>query len=561
MATLAAIIDRYRDEIMNRWAAEAQKAAAARGLSQPELRSALALYLSSLGGLESATEQLQQHLQSYVASRIRQGFDVSEVVEEFTLLEQCFNSLRESMRPADQPSEADREHLSTSIQRTIVWVTELFHEHLQLDEQREKRYLRLLQAVADEALRAPEAPFTSRLGEVLELVMEAMGAEAASLLLYDPEADRLLTASSAGAAGGELEQFAISHDRYSLDGPIASYEEHTALADVATNEPTVSDSLRHSGLHSLLRIRLPPYRKLLGVLYIGLREERRFTPREVRRVEALGDRLMLQLDNAKLYAELFDRIEDLQIESQLREQFVAILAHDLRGPLSVAKVLSQLLLRYPERLDQRRELAIRIEHNLDRIERMIRDLLDVSRVRAGKRLPLRLDWCDLGAVAEEVVEELSAAHGARFGLVAPETVRGIWSSEELRRALWNMGVNAIKYGARDTPITVQVERTRRGARVSVHNLGKPIPAEDQARLFDLYSTLRTRARPGGGWGLGLALVRACAEAHGGKAEVQSGEAGTTFSIDLPADSRPIQPSARGEERAGTSGDGDPHTTT
>jgi signal transduction histidine kinase len=192
---------------------------------------------------------------------------------------------------------------------------------------------------------------------------------------------------------------------------------------------------------------------------------------------------------------------------------------------------------------------------------MIRDLLDVSRVRAGKRLPLRLDACDLGAVAEEVVEELSAARGARFELVVPETVRGVWSSEELRRALWNMGVNATKYGALDRPITVRVERTRDGARVAVHNFGKPIAPEDLGGLFDLYSTLRASPRPGGGWGLGLALVRACAEAHGGTVNVESSEeAGTTFSIELPADSRPFQLIPSGDERAGAPTGGAPHAT-
>jgi signal transduction histidine kinase len=175
------------------------------------------------------------------------------------------------------------------------------------------------------------------------------------------------------------------------------------------------------------------------------------------------------------------------------------------------------------------------------MDRMIRDLLDVSRVRAGQRLPLRLEDCDLGAVAQEVIEDLSATHGHRFELAKHEVVRGIWSHDELHRALCNLGTNAVKYGGSDRPITIRVERTPGGARASVHNFGNPIPLEKQARLFDLYSRLREGS--GTGWGLGLALVRACAEAHGGKAAIgeSSEEAGTTFTIDLPSDSRPFQP--------------------
>jgi signal transduction histidine kinase len=251
----------------------------------------------------------------------------------------------------------------------------------------------------------------------------------------------------------------------------------------------------------------------------------------------------------KAYGDYFDQssqvlrqqVEELGIERDLRERFVSILAHDLRGPLSAAKMSAELMIRRMEGAEEKGGLARRIERNLDRMDRMIRDLLDVSRVRAGQRLPLRLDRCDLGAVAEEVIEELSATHGHRFELTRHEAVSGVWSHDELHRALCNLGANAVKYGVSDRPITTRVERTAGGARASVHNFGNPIPPEKRGRLFDLYA--RLREGPGTGWGLGLALVQACAEAHGGQAAIgeSSEEAGTTFTIDLPADSRPFQP--------------------
>jgi signal transduction histidine kinase len=255
----------------------------------------------------------------------------------------------------------------------------------------------------------------------------------------------------------------------------------------------------------------------------------------------------------KAYGDYFDQystklreqVEELGIERDLRERFVSILAHDLRGPLSAAKMSAELMIRRTEQSDGRRDLAVRIERNLDRMDRMIRDLLDVSRVRGGQRLPLRLEDCDLGAVAREVIEELSATHGNRFELAPGDgVVRGIWSHEDLHRALWNLGTNAVKYGESERPITTRVERTPSGGRASVHNFGNPIPPDKRARLFDLYSRLREGS--GTGWGLGLALVRACAEAHGGEAAIgeSSEEAGTTFTIDLPSDSRPFQQNIR-----------------
>ena len=541
MANLAALIERHRDDIVKHWAAEAQKAASARGLSRPELMNIMPRYLDALGG-GGGSDEVRERLESHLGTRIRQGFDLSEIVEEFVLLERCVLATLRAVPAPERPPDEERWALAEEIQNTIVQVTSLFHEHMQLDEQREKRYLRLLQSLADESLRTPETPLREKLSGVLEVFIEAAAAHSAALLFYEPGTEQLVTAASAGEAGGEFGQFAATLDPSSLGGQTAASDEPTQVVDVETTELEVSDSLRHSGIHAILGLRLPPHRKLMGVLYIGLRGRRPFTAREVRRLQALGDRLTLHLDNAKLYADLRDRIAELDAERELRERFVAILAHDLRGPLSVAKLTSELLVRNPERLDERRDLAIRIERNLERIDRMIRDLLDVSRVRAGQPLPLRLDACDLGAVAVEVAEEISATHGDRVQVVAAEVVRGIWSHEELRRALWNLVSNALRYGATGTPVTIRVERVAEGARLSVHNLGNPIAPDDQARLFDLYARLESASSSRRGWGLGLALVRACAEAHGGRAEVRSSEeGGTTFSIALPLDARAFQP--------------------
>jgi signal transduction histidine kinase len=203
-----------------------------------------------------------------------------------------------------------------------------------------------------------------------------------------------------------------------------------------------------------------------------------------------------------------------------------------------------MLVRHPERLDERRDLALKIDRNIDHTDRMIRDLLDANRIRAGERLPLRIDECDLSAVAREVFEGLVAAYGERrVALKVEERVLGFWSFEELRRALWNLGTNAVKYGKADEPITLSVSRTPGGARASVHNWGTPISKADQKDLFRPFSRAPAALRGGqAGWGLGLTLVHGCALAHGGRVEVEStAEAGTTFTLELPHDSRPFQP--------------------
>jgi len=199
-------IQRHRNAIVERWAAEAQKAASARGLSGLELRNLMPAYLAALAGGEDSPERLREHLESHLGSRIRHGFDLAEIVDEFAILERCVASVSEALPPDERPSRQDRDRIFSALQRTIVTVTDLFQEHMRLDEQHDKRYLRLLQSLADEALRAPEAPLGTRLKEVLELVLEAMGAQTAAILLYDRTTGRLLMEASAGAVEEKLRE-------------------------------------------------------------------------------------------------------------------------------------------------------------------------------------------------------------------------------------------------------------------------------------------------------------------------------------------------------------------
>jgi signal transduction histidine kinase len=222
---------------------------------------------------------------------------------------------------------------------------------------------------------------------------------------------------------------------------------------------------------------------------------------------------------------------------------MSLIAHDLRGPLSAAKMNAQVLMRHPERLDERRELADKIDRHLTRTDRMIRDLLEASRMRAGEPLPLHLDVCDLAAVAREVRAELAETFGDRFVLDAVPGVRGVWSADNLRRSLWSLGSHAVKYGASDDAIKITVRpRPGGGALAYVHYWGAPLSSAEQALLFEPFTpTASVKVGAQLGWGLGLTLVRACMEAHGGGITVMSStESGTTFTLELPLDSRRFQ---------------------
>lgn len=230
-------------------------------------------------------------------------------------------------------------------------------------------------------------------------------------------------------------------------------------------------------------------------------------------------------------------MEDLRSERDLRERMVAMLSHDLRSPLTAAKAAAELILRQRGPSPSHEGLAQRIVRDIDRADRMIRDLLDASRVRAGRELRMEREPCDLVRIAGEVIEALSTIHGPRFSLHAEGRVEGLWDADGIKRVLENLLSNAVKYGDAGRPIDVTVRLREGRAEISVHNWGNPISRDDLGRLFQPYNRTRSAERSGQkGWGLGLTLVQGVVAAHGGRLSVRSDDGqGTTFRVELPLD--------------------------
>ncbi|MET0405345.1 MAG: PAS domain-containing sensor histidine kinase [Cystobacter sp.] len=233
-------------------------------------------------------------------------------------------------------------------------------------------------------------------------------------------------------------------------------------------------------------------------------------------------------------------VEALKMDRGMRERFVLTLTHDLRSPLAAAKTGAGLILRAPENPEKVQVWAGRISDAVDRMDRMISDLLDTNRLVAGEPLPMEFGPCDLADVARAVEEELSSRHGDRFLLETRGETQGVWNCAGLRRVLENLISNAVKYGHPTAPITTRLSRVENRMRVAIHNQGNPISPEDQLQLFmPFHRTSSAQHSEQKGWGLGLSLVRGLVLAHQGTVTVESHlREGTTFTVDLPVDARP-----------------------
>lgn len=218
-----------------------------------------------------------------------------------------------------------------------------------------------------------------------------------------------------------------------------------------------------------------------------------------------------------------------------RELLLGILGHDLRTPLSAVLMSARFMLDYGDLNDPSANATARILHSAKHIEEMISALLDVTRMRLGGSLSMQCRPADLKEVSRQVVDEIRAAHPKREIRCATKgDLQGSWDSDRLAQMLSNLLANAIQHGAADRPISLSACDAGDEVLVRVHNQGEPIPEAATRRLFEPMLQTEPEAAKPKGLGLGLYIVRAIVEAHGGRIDLDSSrEQGTTFGVHLP----------------------------
>jgi PAS domain S-box-containing protein len=352
-----------------------------------------------------------------------------------------------------------------------------------------------------------------------------LDAEPDAVIIFEPTNWRILYANH-----GASVLLGYSRDELLRMAPSDFMAEHDCTGFREVLAPLLEGSQPHILLETKFRRRDPP----AALIDVSLQLIHIRANRIVSIARDITERKRTQLERELLYREAVDAI-------RARDEFLSVASHELRTPLSALQLQIQMLLQpprrspqavlSPEQLKTKLETAYRL---IERLTRLIGELMDVSRITAG-RLRLELEEIDLSGVVRDVVgrfeEEASRAHSS-VEVRAATPVLGMWDRIRVEQVVANLLTNAFKFGG-GKPIEISVEERGSIGRLVVADHGIGIAPEDVERIFQRYEQAIS-SRAYGGLGLGLYIARQVIEAHGGTIRVQSQPGvGSTFTIDLP----------------------------
>ena len=330
--------------------------------------------------------------------------------------------------------------------------------------------------------------------------------------------------------GGELQVETTICDEIRNNGQLVVID-HATEDEAFCNHPTP----KMYGFQSYISV--PIYRqdgRFFGTLCaIDPKPARVNTPETVGMFKLFADLIAFHLDAQERLSLSESALLDERQTAQLREQFIAVMGHDLRNPLNAIHGGAELLLRMPLG-EKAAPIAALIQRSAARMAGLIDNVLDFARGRLGGGLSLtRVVEAGLEATLEQVVAELRTAWPDRVIQSDLKLDRPIaCDGARIAEMLSNLLANALTHGDPAGPVRVRARNDDRSFELSVKNLGEPIPPEIAAHLFQPFS--RASAGPGQqGLGLGLYIASEIARAHEGALELESSPEETCFTFRMP----------------------------
>ncbi|MBD2297487.1 ATP-binding protein [Nostoc sp. FACHB-190] len=332
-------------------------------------------------------------------------------------------------------------------------------------------------------------------------------------------------------------------------GTTAQYRQPIYVENVQQSTDIKTALIRSLGIQAYYSYPLIAQDKLFGTLSFGSCSRNFFTENQRSMMQAICDQIAIAMERSSLITSLQQQTEQLQQANRMKDEFLAILSHELRSPLNAILGWAQLLRSRKLNETQISKALETIERNAKMQTQMIEDLLDISRMIRGK-LQLKVATCNLITIIESTIETVTLAAQAKeielqfawanYG-EAPFLISG--DSDRLQQIIWNLLSNAIKFTPQGGKVEIQLTRSVAHhsesityAQIQIIDTGIGINGEFLPYVFDRFrqaDSSSTRAH--GGLGLGLAIVRHLVELHGGMITVDSpGDGqGTTFTVKLP----------------------------
>jgi signal transduction histidine kinase/putative methionine-R-sulfoxide reductase with GAF domain len=653
---LADFLRERKQEILDDWEAIVRRMQVAERLARPMLLDHMPEFLDDLIHFVDDTrrgehpEPPEQYPRIHALERLEIGYDLAEVVSEYSTLRTCITALIvRAHAPSTRSNELPRLHqaIDQAIASSVVRYSEA-----------RERTLKALDRISTMALVHHDVE--ALLPRTLEVLLETTAAvDSVAILLREDEGLRLRAAVGL-PPGAESGHFNIGA---CFAGRVAQAGAPLFLRD-AQHDPTATDPLfREAGTHALYGVPMMLGEELLGVALMGSRTTYEFSQEDQFLFRTMANRATALLAQARIAAELKTRAAELEavieaipegvfvndasgvkransaglrmigyddvgqlrgalseaagsldmrraasglpvkteelvvsramqgesatdeivvrnqktgeqlvlrcaaapirLDGQVigavtintdvtakreeerelraalnfRDRMLGVLSHDLRSPLSVITTSAALLERKGG-LDEAQARGVgRIAQNAGRIERLIHDLLDYTRAKQGRGIPLQRRACDLLALCHQVIDNARVLSPERLvTLSAKGDSSGMWDPDRAIQVISNLVTNALRYSPPETAVEVSLEDQQDAVLLRIHNLGRPIAAEVLPTIFEAFQRggEAAEATQPTGFGLGLYIVQQIVAAHAGTISVHSTEAdGTTFTVRWP----------------------------
>jgi signal transduction histidine kinase len=410
--------------------------------------------------------------------------------------------------------------------------------------------IRILHGITAAMLRILE--LDRLLPEIVRSATLLETADAATVMLEDESGEFLRIVAHHGLS----EEYAVAQ-RIPMTAARSIYRGFDTHIEIDLEKAPAGDAelIRREKLARVVAMPLVHEGKLIGGINVYTRDrDRKFDELDLDVLHILAAQASIAITNARLYeAERRGRrvqesmLAEQQESERQKDEFLSIVSHELKTPLTPLKALAQLLrLRLRRHREDGRELDLdsldsnlrTIERQVDRMSGLVNDLLEVSRAGQG-RFELQQQEFDLIPLVHEVVQryrEISAEEGRiTFAVQAPASLRITGDTTRIEQALTNLIGNAVKYSPSGGRITVAVEERGDQVVLVVADAGIGIPAVDLPTLARPFARGSRRARTFSGMGIGLYLARLVAEGHGGSIALASAgeDKGTTVTMTLP----------------------------